>query len=224
MDPTLVPGPRVADPASRTVRPCGDLALLVEPGDPGTAGLVRAALERRVDDGALGGVVDLVQGAGTVLVRFATVGDRRAATGVIERIDPAGEPATPAGGLVEIPTVYDGPDLDDVARLTGLSTREVVGVHTGVEWRVAFAGFAPGFGYLVADDDPLHVPRRDEARTSVPAGSVALAAQFSAVYPRASPGGWQLVGRTDRRLWDIDRTPPALLTPGTRVRFVGGPR
>ena len=109
---------------------------------------------------------------------------------------------------------YDGPDLDEVARLTGLTHAEVVAAHTGTPWRVAFGGFAPGFAYLVGGDPRLHVPRRDRPRPSVPAGSVGLAGEFSGVYPRSSPGGWQLLGTTDAVLWDADRDPPALLAPG----------
>ena len=115
---------------------------------------------------------------------------------------------------------YDGPDLDDVAALTGLSRSEVVAAHTGRPWRVAFGGFAPGFAYLVGGDPRLRVPRRDRPRPSVPAGSVGLAGEFSGVYPRSSPGGWQLVGTTSAVLFDVDRDPPALLGPGTTVRFV----
>lgn len=135
------------------------------------------------------------------------------------RDDPSATPAV-AGREVVIPVAYDGADLDEVARLTGLSRREVVAAHTGTSWRVAFGGFAPGFAYLVGGDPRLQVPRRDTPRTSVPAGSVALAGEFSGVYPRESPGGWQLVGRTDRVMWDVDREPPALLAPGATVRFV----
>ena len=115
---------------------------------------------------------------------------------------------------------YDGEDLAEVGRLTGLGERGVVEAHTGQTWTVAFAGFSPGFGYLIGQDDRLHVPRRDNPRTKVPAGSVGLAGEFSGVYPRESPGGWQLLGRTDLAMWDLDRDPPALLHPGVRVRFV----
>ncbi len=92
-------------------------------------------------------------------------------------------------------------------------------MHSGAGYTVRFCGFAPGFAYLDGLDPRLHVPRRDDPRTSIPAGSVAIAGEFAGVYPRASPGGWRLLGRTDASLWDVDRDPPALLTPGTRVRF-----
>jgi KipI family sensor histidine kinase inhibitor len=107
-----------------------------------------------------------------------------------------------------------------VAAHTGLTRAEVVTAHTGQPWRAAFAGFAPGFCYLTGGDPRLDVPRRPESRTSVPAGSVALAGGFSAVYPRESPGGWQLIGTTDAVLWDVDRQPPALISEGAWVRFV----
>ncbi|GIJ46312.1 allophanate hydrolase [Virgisporangium aliadipatigenens] len=123
------------------------------------------------------------------------------------------------GGLVTVPTVYDGEDLDDVAERWGMSREAAVRRHTGIEFRAAFCGFAPGFAYLTGLPAELHVPRRDEPRTRVPAGSVALAGEYAAVYPAASPGGWRLIGRTSLTLFDLDGTPPATLTPGTRVRF-----
>ena len=122
--------------------------------------------------------------------------------------------------LIEVD--YSGPDLESVADVTGLTPAEVVGAHTGTPWRVAFAGFTPGFAYLVGGDPRLRVPRRDNPRVNVPAGSVALADEFSGIYPRASPGGWQILGFTGLRLWDLDREPAALLTPGRAVRFVVG--
>jgi KipI family sensor histidine kinase inhibitor len=127
---------------------------------------------------------------------------------------------TAAGAAVEIRVHYDGPDLAHVAELTGLSPREVVAAHTGRPWQVGFAGFAPGFAYLVGGDPRLDVPRRPTPRTKVPPGSVGLAGEFSGIYPRSSPGGWQLIGRTEQVLWDLDRDPPALLRPGLRVLFV----
>jgi len=119
-----------------------------------------------------------------------------------------------------VPVHYDGPDLEAVAAHTGLTPAEVVSAHTGMPWRVAFGGFVPGFAYLVGGDPRLVVPRRESPRARVPAGAVGLAGEFSGVYPRASPGGWQLVGTTDLVLWDVDRDPPALLRPGVVVRFV----
>jgi len=120
---------------------------------------------------------------------------------------------------VELPVVFDGPDLAEVAELTGRPVRAVVETLTSTEFTVAFGGFAPGFGYLTGLPPELHVPRRATPRTRVPAGSVGLAGPFAGAYPRSSPGGWQLVGRTDAVLFDVDRDPPALLVPGTRVRF-----
>jgi KipI family sensor histidine kinase inhibitor len=122
---------------------------------------------------------------------------------------------------VELEVRNDGVDLAEVARLTGLGPDEVVAAHTGQDWVVAFSGFAPGFGYLrgLSGDQPLTVPRRDQSRVRVPAGAVALAAGYTGVYPRSSPGGWQLIGSTQARLWDVERDPPALLRPGVRVRF-----
>ena len=107
-----------------------------------------------------------------------------------------------------------------MARRTGLSEDAVVTAHSSRPWTASFGGFAPGFAYLTGGDPRLEVPRRDSPRTAVPAGSVALAGAFSAVYPRESPGGWQLIGRTGLRLWDARRTEPALLAPGMRVQFV----
>ena len=120
---------------------------------------------------------------------------------------------------ITIDVVYDGADLDEVARLTGMDAAQVGAAHTETPWRVGFGGFAPGFAYLVGGDERLNVPRQSEPRTKVPAGSVALAGEFSGVYPRESPGGWQLIGRTDAVLWDVDRDKPALLTPGMWVQF-----
>jgi len=166
------------------------------------------------------GTVDLVPAARTVLVVFdaaTTTAERVVADISGRQISPAAERAGP---LVEVPVLYDGEDLAEVAALSGLSEEEVVARHLGPEYRVAFCGFAPGFAYIVGGDPALRVPRRRSPRTAVPAGSVALADEFTGVYPRQMPGGWQLIGHTDAVLWDLDRDPPALLPPGTRVRFV----
>lgn len=140
------------------------------------------------------------------------------------RLPSAATSATSAGATVGDPVVipvhYDGEDLQHVADLLGTSVRAVIERHTSVPWQCEFVGFAPGFGYLRAQDDELSVPRRDKARTSVPAGAVALAGGYSAVYPRSSPGGWQLIGHTEAVLWDERRDPPALIRAGGAVRFV----
>jgi KipI family sensor histidine kinase inhibitor len=179
---------------------------------------VRAAYGRLVGlraAGELPGVVDLVPAARTVLVE----GDPRPD---LERLlaGLAAADAAPTGPVVEIPVAYDGPDLAAVAELTGLGEAEVVRRHAAADYTVAFCGFAPGFGYLTGLPAELQVPRRATPRTAVDAGAVGIAGEFAGVYPRRSPGGWQLLGRTDAVLWDTGRDPPALLTPGTRVRFV----
>jgi len=157
-----------------------------------------------------------VLGARTVLLR-GEPSDLRA---LVDRSEPGDITAAEAGDEIEVPVTYDGPDLADVATHTGLSEQEIVAAHTGTPWTVAFGGFAPGFAYLVGGDERLAVPRRESPRTSVPAGSVGLAGEFSGVYPRSSPGGWQLIGHTDAVMFDVDRDPPALLVPGAHVRFV----
>jgi KipI family sensor histidine kinase inhibitor len=193
--------------------PAGENALLIEFADlPETMSYHRSMVRQRPD-----AVVELVPAARTVLVIFD--GAPAPILEWVAALEPAVDDPTAASEAVTIPVTYDGADLDDVARLTGLSTAEVVAAHTEQTWTVAFGGFAPGFGYLVGTDTRLHVPRRDSPRTSVPAGAVGLAGEFSGIYPRSSPGGWQLIGRSDVTLWDSERTPPALLTPGTTVRF-----
>lgn len=199
------------------LRPCGDVGVLVELDDLEAVLALHAELAER----PLPGVVELVPATRTLLVRLDP---RRTSVGAVSQALQGVRPRTrerpDARELVEIPVVYDGRDLEEAGRVTGLGPGGVVAAHTGQTWTVAFTGFAPGFGYLVGEDDRLHVPRRAEPRSHVPAGAVGLAGRFSGVYPRASPGGWQLIGRTDRVLWDVDRDPPALLAPGTGVRFV----
>lgn len=200
----------------------GTSAVLVELDDLAAVLALRAALQRH----PLPGVVEVVPAARTLLLRW----DARPAPGagaVAAALAPLLGPAARLAGApqdddertVEVPVVYDGADLEDVARLVGLPPGEVVRRHSATPWSVAFTGFAPGFAYLVGGDPALRVPRREVPRTRVPAGAVGLAGEFSGVYPRASPGGWQLLGRTDLAVWDAGREPPALLRPGTRVRF-----
>jgi len=139
----------------------------------------------------------------------------------VERLLGSWSPGTelPPGGLVEIPVVYDGADLTDVAERWGTDADGVVSRHGGIEFVSAFCGFAPGFAYLAGLPDDLAVPRLDTPRTKVPAGAVGLAGTWCAAYPSESPGGWRLIGHTDATLWEPQRDQPALLAPGTRVRF-----
>lgn len=198
------------------VLPCADAGLLVELADLDEV----LALYAELVDSPPQGVVDLVPAARTLLLRLDPHRtDVQEVERAVRSVRPRPGARTDAGHL-EVPVTYDGEDLAEVGRLTGLGERGVVDAHTGQEWTVAFCGFAPGFGYLVGTDDRLHVPRRTTPRTKVPAGAVALAGEFTGVYPRESPGGWQLIGHTTVQAWDIDRDPPALLRPGVRVRFV----
>ena len=199
------------------ILPAGDAAVLVELADLADAQRLYASL--RADP--LPGTLDVVPATRTVLVtldRSVTRPEQVAAALRSRSLADAPDPGR--GELVELPTRYDGPDLAEVAALTGLAEDEVARRHGAAEWTVAFCGFAPGFAYLTGGDAALRVPRRETPRTAVPAGSVGLADGFSGAYPRRMPGGWQLIGRTDAVLWDLDRDPPALLPPGTRVRFV----
>ncbi|WP_136050694.1 5-oxoprolinase subunit B/C family protein [Microbacterium sp. K36] len=195
-----------------------DSALLVEADD------LEQAMRLNLAWSDAPGVLERIPGARTVLVRFdphrtsaAALAEALAST----EVDAA---ALPDAGEVTIPVRYDGEDLDEAAALLDVSAEELVARHLAADWRVAFSGFAPGFGYAVSGDPLFDVPRRSSPRTRVPAGSVALAGAFSGVYPRESPGGWQLIGRTALEMWDIDRDPPALLAPGRRVRFVRAER
>lgn len=199
----------------RPVRRLGDRALLVECGSPEEVLRVHAL----VSEQPLAGQVDALPAARTVLVTFSAPVHARAAVGVLATSDAPPLPAAD-GEEVVLRTVYDGEDLRAVAAGTGLSVEGVVRAHTGQVWTAAFVGFAPGFAYLVGESDVLEVPRRADPRTAVPAGAVGLAGPYSAVYPRSTPGGWQLIGRTDARLWDLGRPHPALVPAGSRVRFV----
>jgi KipI family sensor histidine kinase inhibitor len=209
--------------------PCGEHAVLVELEGLDEVLLldeaVRAAMDS--DDRAFADIVDVVPAARTLLLVVRDGTDVTPVRAALPRLAVQSGSSARSGagrrhpcGSTEIAVHYDGPDLEQVCELTGLSRAEVVAAHTGTSWRVAFAGFAPGFAYLTGGDERLHVSRRPEPRTSVPSGSVALAGGYSAVYPRSSPGGWQLIGHTDVAVWDVDREPPALLLPGGVVRFV----
>lgn len=226
-------GPAPADPPvsaghrtrpSLVVLPAGPRALLVELDGRQDTEAFHAEVLRRRAAGELPGVRDIVPGERTVLLD----GIARDATALARELEtwPIPPPRHDAGETVELPVVYDGPDLADVAEAWGVAAADVPGIHAGIEFRVAFCGFAPGFGYLTGLPDHLHLPRRATPRTRVPAGAVALAGPYTGVYPSPSPGGWQLVGRMPDpgRLWDPHREPAALLEPGARVRFVEAAR
>lgn len=212
------------------MRPVGDHAVLLEL--PDNAAVHAAA--RAVRDRLRGQLVDVVPGHVTLLVVWdegledaaalmsnlkALAGDASAFKLDIRVVDNGPSPE------VTVPVNYDGADLDAVATTLGVSSEAVVELHSGATYTVAFTGFAPGFPYLVANEAArdvlplLELPRRDSPRTEVPVGSVAVAAGYCGIYPRSSPGGWNLLGRTDMVLFDAERDPPALLAPGARVRF-----
>jgi KipI family sensor histidine kinase inhibitor len=196
------------------VRPVGTTAVLAE-----LSGLHDVmALQALLLEQPLPGQVDVLAAAETVMVKADSSAAARRMAGLLLDMDLTVQ-AHAEGKLVVIETVYDGEDLAEVGRLTGLGTDGVIAAHSGQVWTVAFAGFAPGFGYMVGENQLLHVPRRSSPRTAVPAGAVALAGTYSAVYPRKSPGGWQLIGRTTARMWDLGREQPALAVPGDRVQF-----
>ena len=199
--------------------PVGEQALLVELDEPGHRRALTAALHAEPPPG----VREIVPASRTVLLVLDPGVDPSALADDL-RSRPLETPTAPAADAptVTVPVTYDGPDLAEVATLLDVSPEEVVRRHTAQTWTCEFLGFTPGFGYLSGERDDLAVPRRDTPRTRIPAGSVALAAGLSAVYPSDSPGGWQIVGRTDVTLFDPDRDPPSLLQPGTLVRFTDG--
>ncbi|CAN5718322.1 allophanate hydrolase subunit 1 [soil metagenome] len=202
-----------------TARDYGDQALLLECDS--TAEVL--AWTQALRDAALPDVRDIVPAARTVLVTLAGQGAVAPTRRRLDDIHIGAENIEhePHDGRADIviDVVYDGADLAEVAKLTGLDVAAVIDAHTATPWRVGFGGFAPGFAYLVDGDARLDVPRRAEPRTKVPAGAVGLAGEFSGVYPRESPGGWQLIGHTDAVLWDVDRDDPALFSPGMWVQF-----
>lgn len=191
------------------LRPVGRAAVLAEVADSHEAlSLAAWARERAL-------ALDVVAGAQTVL--FDAVADPAGLGDALAGWSPA---AAEPGEEVRLEIAYDGPDLAEVGDLWGCDADEVVARHVATEFVSAFCGFAPGFAYLSGLDVDVDVPRLTTPRTRVPAGSVALAGRWCGVYPTESPGGWRVIGHTDAALWDPDRDPPALLAPGTRVRFV----
>ena len=201
------------------LRRCGSDAVLIEVGSLDEVDAVRAALAGAARDGRLPDLVELVPAARTVLAAVRPASNGLAALReVLAGVDLAATVGREPREVV-LPVRYDGPDLALVAETAGIAVTEVPALHSGVEYAVAFSGFAPGFGYLVGLPDALVQPRLDQPRTKVPAGSVGIAGEFTGAYPRSSPGGWRLIGHTDAVLFDSHRDRPALLTPGDRVRF-----
>lgn len=196
--------------------PSGSSSLLVELDDLDAVIALYAALSAD----RLYGVIDLVPAAQTLLVVTDPSATSLGAIAAAVRTTKPRYDEQQKGELVEIPVTYDGEDLDELGSLLDCDADEIVRRHREHEWRVAFCGFAPGFGYLTSSAWSWNVPRRSSPRTKVPTGSIALAGEFSGVYPRESPGGWQLIGRTDLAVFDLSREPAALLRPGNRVRFV----
>ncbi|MGW1739603.1 5-oxoprolinase subunit B family protein [Nocardia sp. NPDC001965] len=216
--------PQIREPHP-AIRCAGDRAFLITAGDQERVGRLVSVLTGR----PVAGVVDVLPAAETVLITLDSVRSGPRVRRELEQIvatDHAAESdvsrgtSTAASEPVRIPVRYDGPDLDSVAETLGIRPEQVVTAHTAAVWHCAFIGFAPGFGYLTAADWQLSVARRAAARTRIPAGAVGLAGSYSAVYPRETPGGWQLIGTTDLTLWDTERDPPALIRAGARVRFV----
>ena len=192
--------------------PCGAGAVLAEYDS-----LVEVmAVDDALRGSGLAGIDDVIPAARTVLVTYRDI-DRAA----LEKLLVPGATAPRATGpLVEIPVVYDGIDLEEVAVATGLSTEQVIERHSSTEYLAAFLGFTPGWAYLVGLPPELHLPRRSTPRTAITAGSVAIANEFTGVYPTASPGGWHLLGHTTTTMFDVERDKPSLVMAGDRVRFV----
>ncbi|MEN0128811.1 MAG: allophanate hydrolase subunit 1 [Brevundimonas sp.] len=203
---------RALDDAVRAAR-----AALAQNGAPDED----AAADRRArPDAPLAAVVDQVPAARSLLLRGIGPVDHAALAAAVQGLELGSAHAVASSAPIELPVTYDGPDLAAVAERTGLSVDEVVARHVGATYTVAFGGFMPGFAYLVGLDPVLRVPRLPRPRERVPAGSVAIADEFSAVYPAATPGGWNLIGTCATTMWDLERDPPAMLVPGATVRFV----
>lgn len=193
--------------------------MLVELDSPTERAALDAALRRQ----HIPGVLEHVPADRTVLVSVADPALMGPVVAALRRLRVSATTTTEATDSTDpviLPVTYDGADLAVVAHHLGISVTEVVRRHTGQLWTVAFVGFLPGFAYLHGEHDDLQVPRRDSPRTRVPRGAVALAGRYGGVYPSPSPGGWQLIGHTGVTLFDPDSDRPALLPPGTRVRFV----
>ncbi len=199
--------------------PAGTTAVLAEVADLEEMMALYRGLQQARDTPEGRGITELVPAVRTVLIEFdaATTTARRVAEIAAEQS--LATVSDDAGEVLTIQAVYDGVDLDATCEELGMTRASFVQWHTGLSWRVAFTGFAPGFGYLVAPGHTASIPRLSEPRTRVPAGSIAMADHFTGIYPSESPGGWRIVGHTDHLLFDVDRPEPVTLMPGTAVRF-----
>lgn len=195
----------------------GPHALILEFDDQQMVLSFYAEIDRRRQSGWCPSITEVIPAARTILLDGL---DNPTSTAQEILSWSPQEHSSLVGPLIEIPTIYDGWDLDEVALRWGMTRKEVVATHVSAHFYVAFCGFAPGFSYLLGLPSELAVPRRSTSRPMVPAGSVALAGEYTGIYPRPSPGGWQLIGHTNLLLWDESRDPAALLTPGVQVRFV----
>ena len=203
--------------------PFGDMALVCEVPPPATLDCQERIWAMAEVVHRWPHIVEVVPGMNNLTVVFDPLAaDSAALAGELAAAWESAESAAPTVRHVEIPVQYGGefgPDLPDVARHTGLDVEELVKRHTAGEYIVFFLGFQPGFAYLGGLDPALHTPRRSVPRIEVPAGSVGIGGAQTGIYPAASPGGWQLIGRTALPLFDPGQTPPTLLQPGDRVRF-----
>ncbi|AOM42084.1 5-oxoprolinase/urea amidolyase family protein [Xenorhabdus hominickii] len=165
------------------------------------------------------GIEEIIPAAKTLMIRFrpTKISTRQLVAEISSR--DLQERGYAMGKRIEIPVHYNGDDLALVAEILGCTVQEVIHQHTENEYTVAFTGFAPGFAYMASNASQWNIPRREIPRTRIPAGAVALAGEFSSIYPQASPGGWQIIGMTTERMWDLSRSSPALLQPGYRVNF-----
>lgn len=208
----------------------GDTAFNVEFGDgidPETNARVMSlcrAVRRARDGGGLAGLVEVVPTFRSLLVCYDPVVTSRIAVEaeVTALVATCADSQASAGRRWRIPVCYEGefgPDLADVAAATGLAADEVIAAHCGTEFFVYMLGFMPGFAYMGDVPAILRLPRKASPRLKVPAGSVAIAESFAAIYPWESPGGWHLLGRTPVTFFDLERPQPSLLAPGDRVVF-----
>lgn len=209
------------DPAPISIGEFGPEALIIEAPDVGTATLAHWVR------GILGDQArQVIPGDRTVTVHCSSRVQRdHARAEVRTRWTDLEAPTLPQSETLECPVRFDGEDLAMVAAHAGLSQHDLVALLESLTLEVAFCGFAPGFGYLRGLPEILHLPRRDTPRPRVPAGSVAIAAGYAAIYPHASPGGWHLLGTCSMPLWDTTCDPPAQMQPGRRVvlRAESGP-